>query len=222
MNRANYLGCHQRISRKDACQRRASYFAPPQTHSCVEDLVAAFEIFHADRKGETGVSEAPIAHVCFIAVEWRHMRQAWFATLDRRQPAKFSPLGSERLPSVLSQKVTTSNLRHPENSYQPRWLEQQLGISEPTELMLLEADQDLLPEVRKMDLLLVDRSAGNKRPRGEGLYVFSVPTGLAVKRVKVSLKRGFVVTGPGISEELGPMDIDRLLVGRVIFRGGRI
>ena len=102
------------------------------------------------------------------------------------------------------------------------WLEQQLGISEPTELMLLEADQDLLPEVRKMDLLLVDRSAGNKRPRGEGLYVFSVPTGLAVKRVKVSLKRGFVVTGPGISEELGPMDIDRLLVGRVIFRGGRI
>jgi len=102
------------------------------------------------------------------------------------------------------------------------WLEQQFGISEPKELMLLEADQDLPPEIRKMDLLLVDRSAGNKLPRGEGLYVFSVATGLAVKRVEVSLKRGFVVTGPGISEELGPMDIDRLLVGRVIFRGGRM
>ena len=100
------------------------------------------------------------------------------------------------------------------------WLERTLGISEPKELMLIEADQDLLPEIRKTDLLLVDRSAGNKLPRGEGLYVFSVPTGLAVKRVEVGLKRGFVVTGPGISEELGAMDIDRLLVGKVIFRGG--
>ena len=101
------------------------------------------------------------------------------------------------------------------------WLEHRLGISEP-KLMLIEADQDLLPEIRKMDLLLVDRSAGNKLPRGEGLYVFSVPTGLAVKRVEVGLKRGFVVTGPGISEELGPMEVDRLLVGKVIFRGGSV
>jgi hypothetical protein len=102
------------------------------------------------------------------------------------------------------------------------WLEHRLGISEPKELMLLEADQDLPPEIRKMDLLLADRSAGNKLPRGEGLYVFSVPTGLAVKRVEIGLKRGFVVTGPGISEELEPMEIDRLLVGKVIFRGGRV
>jgi transcriptional regulator with XRE-family HTH domain len=99
------------------------------------------------------------------------------------------------------------------------WLEHRLGISEPKELMLIEAHQDLPPELRKMDLLLVDRSAGRKLPRGEGLYVFSVPTGLAVRRVEVGLKRGFVVTGPGISEELGPMEIDRLLVGKVIFRG---
>jgi transcriptional regulator with XRE-family HTH domain len=102
------------------------------------------------------------------------------------------------------------------------WLEHRLAISQPEELMLIEADQDLPPEIRKMDLLLVDRSAGNKLPRGEGLYVFSVPTGLAVKRVEVGLKRGFVVTGPGISEELEPMEIDRLLVGKVIFRGGRV
>jgi hypothetical protein len=102
------------------------------------------------------------------------------------------------------------------------WLELRFGINEPKELMLLEADQDLPPEIRKMDLLLVDRSAGNKLPRGDGLYVFSVPTGLAVRRLEVGLKRGFVVTGPGFSEELEPMEIDRLLVGRVIFRGGRM
>ena len=100
------------------------------------------------------------------------------------------------------------------------WLERRLGISDPKELMWIEADQELPPEIRKMDLLLVDRSASNKLPRGEGFYVFSVPTGLAVRRVEVALKRGFVVTGPGISEELGPMEIDRLLVGKVIFRAG--
>ena len=99
------------------------------------------------------------------------------------------------------------------------WLEHRLGISEPKELMLIKADQDLAPEIRKMDLLLVDRSAGNKLPRGDGLYVFSVPTGLAVRRVEIGLKRGFVITGPGISEEMAPSEIERLLVGRVIFRG---
>ena len=41
-----------------------------------------------------------------------------------------------------------------------------------------------------------------------------------MKRVEVGLKRGFVVTGPGLSEELEPMEIDRLQVGKVIFRGG--
>ncbi len=51
---------------------------------------------------------------------------------------------------------------------------------------------------------------------------FSVPTGLAVKRVEVGLKRGFVVTGSGMSEELEPMEIDRLLVGQVIWRCGKI
>lgn len=102
------------------------------------------------------------------------------------------------------------------------WLEHRLAISDPEKLMLIEANQDLPPEIRKMDLLLVDRSAGNKLPRGEGHYVFSVPTGLALKRVEIALKRGFVVTGPGISEELEPMEIDRLLVGKVIFRGERM
>src|ERR1017187_1594226 len=93
------------------------------------------------------------------------------------------------------------------------WLERTLGISETDQLFLLEADRDLPPEIRERDLLLVDRSAGKRMPRGEGLYVFSVPTGLAVRRVRVGLKRGFVVTGSGISVELEAMEIDRLLVG---------
>jgi len=38
------------------------------------------------------------------------------------------------------------------------WFEHRLGISEPKELMLIEADQDLPPEIRKMDLLLVGRA----------------------------------------------------------------
>jgi len=59
-------------------------------------------------------------------------------------------------------------------------------------------------------------------PRGEGLYVFPVPTGLALKRVEVGLEQGFVVTGPGIWEELTPMEIDRLLVGKVILRAGEM
>jgi hypothetical protein len=87
-----------------------------------------------------------------------------------------------------------------------QWLKRTLGISEPDQLFLLQADQDLPPEIRANDLVLVDRSAGKKLPHGEGLYVFSVPTGLAVRRVQV---------GPGISEELEPMEIDRLLIGRI-------
>ena len=74
-----------------------------------------------------------------------------------------------------------------------------------------------MPEARE------SRTAWRSRPtrtlpRGEGLYVFSVATGLCVKRVEV--ERGFVVNGPGISEKLGPMEIDRLLLCKVIWRGG--
>ncbi len=101
------------------------------------------------------------------------------------------------------------------------WLERTLGVSEPDQLFLLEADRDLPPEIRESDLLLVDPSAGKRLPRGEGLYVFSVPTGLAVRRVQVGLMRGLVVTGPGISEELDAMEIDRLLGGRLFGEGGK-
>jgi hypothetical protein len=104
-----------------------------------------------------------------------------------------------------------------------RWLKETLGVSyDPRRLMLLEADKDLRPEIGRKDLLLVDRSAERKLPSGEGLYLFSVPTGLAVRRVQVGVLRGFVVAGPEISETLEPGEIERSLVGRVIWRAGKI
>jgi|SRR5208282_2466556 len=161
-----------------------------------------------------------LAHAANVSIEWLATGQGEMRSAGQLPGATFADVTMVELRDM-NAALHMEQIR----AFLPLsrwWLEQRFGISEPKELMLLEADQDLPPEIRKMDLLLVDRSAGNKRPRGEGLYVFSVPTGLAVKRVEVSLKRGFVVTGPGISEELGPMDIDRLLVGKVIFRGGRM
>jgi len=43
-----------------------------------------------------------------------------------------------------------------------------------------------------------------------------------VSRVQVGLLRRLVDSGPGISEELKPTEIDRLLVGGVIWREGKI
>lgn len=68
----------------------------------------------------------------------------------------------------------------------------------------------------------MDRSANQRLPRGEGLYVFPVPSGLAVKRAEVGLKRGFVITESGVSEEIAPSKIGRLLVGKVIFRERKV
>ncbi len=85
--------------------------------------------------------------------------------------------------------------------------------AQKTALRLLEADQDLPPEIGKRDLLLVNRSANQQLPRGEVLYVFPVPSGLAVKRVEVGLKQDFMLAGTGISEEPEPMKITRSLVG---------
>ena len=161
-----------------------------------------------------------LAHAANVSIRWLAIGQGEMRAAGQLPGATFADVAMVELRDIHA-ALHMEQIR----AFLPLsrwWLEHRLGVSEPKELMLLEADQDLPPEIRKMDLLLVDRSAGNKLPRGEGLYVFSVPTGLAVKRVEVGLKRGFVVTGPGISEELGPMEIDRLLVGKVIFRAGRV
>ena len=160
-----------------------------------------------------------LAHAANVSIEWLATGQGKMRAVGQLPGATFADV-------VMVELRDAHAALHMEQiraflPFSRWWLENRLGLSEPKELMLLEADQDLPPEIG-MDLLLVDRSAGNKLPRGEGLYVFSVPTGLAVRRVEVGLKRGFVVTGPGISEELEPMEIDRLLVGRVIFRGERM
>jgi transcriptional regulator with XRE-family HTH domain len=161
-----------------------------------------------------------LAHAANVSIEWLATGRGEIRAAGQLPGATFADVAMVEL-----RDIHAALLMEQIRGFLPLsrwWLEHRLGISEPKELMLIEADQDLPPEIRKMDLLLVDRSAGNKLPRGEGLYVFSVATGLAVKRVRVSLKRGFVVTGSGISEELEPMEIDRLLVGRVIFRGEKV
>jgi transcriptional regulator with XRE-family HTH domain len=161
-----------------------------------------------------------LAHAANVSIEWLATGQGEMRAAGQLPGATFADVAMVELRDIhaaLQMEQIRAFL-----PFSRSWLLQRFGISEPKELMLIEADQDLPPEIRTMDLLLVDRSTGNKSPRGEGLYVFSVRTGLAVKRVKVGLKRGFVVTGPGISEEAEPSDIDRLLVGKVIFRGGRV
>jgi hypothetical protein len=61
------------------------------------------------------------------------------------------------------------------------WIEGTLGVTEPEQLFLLEADRDLPPEIRERDLPLVDRSAGRRLPRGEGLYCVFDPDGTGRK-----------------------------------------
>jgi transcriptional regulator with XRE-family HTH domain len=102
------------------------------------------------------------------------------------------------------------------------WLERSLGVREPSNLMLIEASQSLPPEMHVSDLLLVERYLRKKLPTDEGLYVLEAAMGLVVRRIKAGLKKGFVVTGSGISEEIAAEDILRALVGRVIWRGGRL
>ena len=44
------------------------------------------------------------------------------------------------------------------------WLETRLGLSDDERLMALEADEDLLPLIKRSDLLLVDRRAVLSNP----------------------------------------------------------
>ena len=102
------------------------------------------------------------------------------------------------------------------------WLETRLGLSDQERLMVLEADQDLPPLIRQADLLLIDRSVERKLPRRDGLYVLSVTRGLAVRQVHVRLNQSFRVSGPGVSDDVAASDLDRLIVGEVAWRGGRL
>ena len=100
------------------------------------------------------------------------------------------------------------------------WLKTRLGLSDQERLMVLEADQDLPPLIRQADLLLIDRSVERKLPRRDGLYVLSVTRGLAVRQVHVRLNQNFRVSGPGVSDDVAASDLDWLIVGEVVWRGG--
>jgi hypothetical protein len=102
------------------------------------------------------------------------------------------------------------------------WLQSCLGIGDDAPLMAIEADQDLSPLVKRLDLLLIDRGAEQKLPRRDGLYVFSVARGLAIREVHVRLDGRFLVSSPGVSDEVDAFDIGKLIVGEIVWRGGRV
>jgi hypothetical protein len=70
------------------------------------------------------------------------------------------------------------------------WLQSRLGMEDSAQLMAIEADQVSPPLIQRLDLLLVDRRAGQKLPRRDGLYVFSVARGLAIERFMFDLTGG--------------------------------
>lgn len=101
-------------------------------------------------------------------------------------------------------------------------LESRLGLEDHERLMTIEADQDLPPLIRRSDLLLIDRTAENRLPRRDGVYVLSVARGLAVRQVTATLNHRFLVSSPGASEDVAAYDIARLIVGEVVWRGGKL
>jgi transcriptional regulator with XRE-family HTH domain len=102
------------------------------------------------------------------------------------------------------------------------WLQSRLGITDADQLMLLEADHQLPPAVKRGYLLLVDRTMGKKLPSQEGIYVLSGAVGLTVRRVRFRLSGRFVISGSDISEELEASELGRRVVGQVVWRGGGI
>jgi hypothetical protein len=102
------------------------------------------------------------------------------------------------------------------------WLQSRLGITDADQLVLIEADHQLPPAIKRGDLLLVDRTMGKKLPQHEGIYVLSGAIGLMVRRLRIRLNGRFVLSGADISEEVEAMELRRRVVGQVVWRGGRI
>jgi hypothetical protein len=102
------------------------------------------------------------------------------------------------------------------------WLQSRLGMEDSAQLMAIEADQVFPPLIQRLDLLLVDRRAGEKLPRRDGLYVFSVARGLAIREVHVRLDGRFLVSSPGVSDEVDAFEIGKIIVGEIVWRGGRV
>src|ERR1700691_604108 len=86
----------------------------------------------------------------------------------------------------------------------------------------LRPDQDLPPLIERLDLLLIHKTVEGKLPSRDGLYVLSVARGLAIREVHARLDGRFVVTSPGVSDEVDAFDIGKLIVGEIVWCGGRV
>ena len=102
------------------------------------------------------------------------------------------------------------------------WLEHRLGLSDQDRLMLLEADEELPPAIGRGDLLLVDTSRKGKLPARDAIYLVSVSRGLAIKRIQVRINGKFRVSSSAMTEDVGALELAQLVVGEVVWRGGRL
>jgi transcriptional regulator with XRE-family HTH domain len=57
------------------------------------------------------------------------------------------------------------------------WLQSRLGITDADQLMLIEADHQLPPAIKRGDLLLINRTMAKKLPRHEGTTCCQGPSG---------------------------------------------
>lgn len=71
-------------------------------------------------------------------------------------------------------------------------------------------------------ILLIDRGAGQRLPRRNGLCVLSIARVLAIREVHVRLDGRFVVSSPGVSDEVDAFEIGKIIVGEIVWRGGRV
>jgi transcriptional regulator with XRE-family HTH domain len=161
-----------------------------------------------------------LARAANVSLEWLATGEGEMRPVGLQSGAAFADfvMVEIRAPhAALSAEQITGHL-----PFSRTWLETRLGLSDDERLMALEADEDLPPLIKRSDLLLVDRGAEKKLPRRDGVYVLSVARGLAVRQIHARLDQQFLVSGPGVSEQVSALDLGRRIVGEVIWRGGRL
>jgi transcriptional regulator with XRE-family HTH domain len=110
-----------------------------------------------------------LAHAANVSIEWLATGQGEMRAAGQLPGATFADVVMVEL-----RDIHAALQREEIRGFLPLsrwWLEHRLGIRDPEQLMLIEADQDLPPEIRKMDLLLVDRSQATRR-RATGVSHF--------------------------------------------------
>jgi transcriptional regulator with XRE-family HTH domain len=102
------------------------------------------------------------------------------------------------------------------------WLEHRLGLSDHERLMLLETEEELPPEIKRGDLLLADTRSRGRAPGRDGVYLLTVTRGLAVRKIQIRVNKTYRVSSSEISEDVRAAELSRLVVGEVVWRGGRL